>query len=380
MPHILVLLRRAAKFSVILAVLGIAEYVIIAHIHTRLGEHQNRMEASITAQRRAQGPYDRELDPAAFRVVGYSWRVREVERLKQAEEETKKLDKKVKVKAPETGLDRKGSPPPTDITTTGKPTTSNQTAFKQSSLSKDKPTQKKVFDEKTPPSPRAKAQQQTTLDPNAITSHKRRPNSEPSIGTDTHVEPLTTHVQNSKNAQIQLPLASTNKETFPKQVHADREPPDTSHKGQETESDEDYLSRLLMSYILESKRRTAAGALHQGPDHQGRESQYAVDFGEFEIIQTDGGLKVVDKRLALSPEILVENDTRPYRALSPLEEKGSNIMFTLRTTVSYHWDRLPLLMSTWMTQVDCSHIFLVTDGPDPEMEKKAKAMGMITVV
>ena len=36
-----------------------------------------------------------------------------------------------------------------------------------------------------------------------------------------------------------------------------------------------------------------------------------------------------------------------------------------RTTVSNHRKRLPLLFDTWLTKVNTSQVFLVTDGDDP---------------
>ena len=35
-----------------------------------------------------------------------------------------------------------------------------------------------------------------------------------------------------------------------------------------------------------------------------------------------------------------------------------------RTTVSNHRKRLPLLFETWLTKVNTSQVFLVTDGDD----------------
>ncbi len=73
---------------------------------------------------------------------------------------------------------------------------------------------------------------------------------------------------------------------------------------------------------------------------------------------------------------VVDNDpARPQRPLSPFEEDGGNVLLTIRTTVSLHKKRLPLLMETWLTQVNCSRIYLVTDGGDPEIETEAQALG-----
>ena len=75
------------------------------------------------------------------------------------------------------------------------------------------------------------------------------------------------------------------------------------------------------------------------------------------------------------PEILVENDNRVYRTLTKFEEDGNNIMFTLRTTESYHESRLPLLFDTWMSETNCSKIFLVTDSYDWVTQAKERIKG-----
>lgn len=71
----------------------------------------------------------------------------------------------------------------------------------------------------------------------------------------------------------------------------------------------------------------------------------------------------------------VELLNRTYRALSPSEQAGANILFTVRTTVKFHKSRLPVLMDTWMTKVNCSNIYFVTDGPDAQTEDKVKSNG-----
>ncbi len=73
--------------------------------------------------------------------------------------------------------------------------------------------------------------------------------------------------------------------------------------------------------------------------------------------------------------ITIEKDPRPFRALSPSEQAGDNIVFTLRSTLKFHQKRLPLLMDTWMSKVNCSRIYLVTDGPDPKTEAQVKSIG-----
>ena len=72
---------------------------------------------------------------------------------------------------------------------------------------------------------------------------------------------------------------------------------------------------------------------------------------------------------------LIECQNFKSRDLSPWEQSGNHIMFTLRTTTSFHSSRLPLLFQTWMTAVNRSNIFIVTDGRDKLLEHRAKEAG-----
>ena len=47
----------------------------------------------------------------------------------------------------------------------------------------------------------------------------------------------------------------------------------------------------------------------------------------------------------------------------------------LRTTLSNHKKRLPLLFDTWITKVNSSQVFLVTDGDDPFTRLMASVKG-----
>ena len=68
---------------------------------------------------------------------------------------------------------------------------------------------------------------------------------------------------------------------------------------------------------------------------------------------------------AFGPEVLVEtNRLLTPRPLTESEQAGNNILFTLRTTVKFHKTRLPVLFDTWLTKVNRSNVFLVTDGED----------------
>ena len=73
MALIPVLLRKAAAWSVVLILIGVIEYVIIAQIHTNLGDRYSRREAAEIAQRLVQGSYNDGQEPE-LKVVGYNWR------------------------------------------------------------------------------------------------------------------------------------------------------------------------------------------------------------------------------------------------------------------------------------------------------------------
>ncbi len=84
---------------------------------------------------------------------------------------------------------------------------------------------------------------------------------------------------------------------------------------------------------------------------------------------------IVTEEIPKYAHVVDDDPARPRRTLSPFEEYGGNIVLTIRTTVSLHKKRLPLLMETWLTVANCSHIYLVTDGRDPEVEANAAKLG-----
>ena len=71
----------------------------------------------------------------------------------------------------------------------------------------------------------------------------------------------------------------------------------------------------------------------------------------------------------------IENSNLPVRILSDIENAGNNIMITLRTTKKFHQKRLSILYDTWLTVVNGSNVFLVTDGEDDEYREKSKKLG-----
>ena len=74
-------------------------------------------------------------------------------------------------------------------------------------------------------------------------------------------------------------------------------------------------------------------------------------------------------------EPLVECGERKARELTEMEKAGQNIMFTLRTTLDYHDQRLPVLFETWLSTVDPRTVFLVTDGEDAELDDTTENIG-----
>ncbi len=83
-----------------------------------------------------------------------------------------------------------------------------------------------------------------------------------------------------------------------------------------------------------------------------------------------------DRRYNTSPEVLVENDDSLLkRVLTHDEEMGNNIMLTLRTIKKSHKKRLPLLFDTWVSKVNKSNLFIMTDDVDPDLQRQASKEG-----
>ena len=74
-----------------------------------------------------------------------------------------------------------------------------------------------------------------------------------------------------------------------------------------------------------------------------------------------------------------ENSSRTPRTLTPFEQAGNNIMITIKTTQSYHRTRVQVLLDTWISAVNASNVFLVTDGDDEKYEAKACDIGNFKV-
>ena len=74
-------------------------------------------------------------------------------------------------------------------------------------------------------------------------------------------------------------------------------------------------------------------------------------------------------------EPLIECLKRPARNLTRFEKSGDDILFSLRTTVKFHKKRLPVLFKTWLSTVNLSNVFLVTDGKDENLEREIASTG-----
>ena len=86
------------------------------------------------------------------------------------------------------------------------------------------------------------------------------------------------------------------------------------------------------------------------------------------------------KRYWKGEEPIIEKAGRTPRTLTPFEQSGNNIMITIKTTQSYHTKRVQVLLDTWISAVNASNVFLVTDGDDEEYEKKARDIGKIASI
>lgn len=135
------------------------------------------------------------------------------------------------------------------------------------------------------------------------------------------------------------------------------------------------------------RRHNASAARREESDYAG--SRF-ID-GRFRYIHNDNdydknklwGYKaensntVTEQESPYGPEVLVENDTSLVpRQLSPHEAAGNNILLTLRTIKKYHHKRLPLLFSTWLSKVNKSNVFLMTDQRDLTWQRKVWREGM----
>ena len=92
--------------------------------------------------------------------------------------------------------------------------------------------------------------------------------------------------------------------------------------------------------------------------------------------KSSGLEKYVKEFCDQSGEPLLECMDKPMRKLSPHEEQGRNIMFTLRTTKDYHDTRLGILFETWVTTLYPESLFVVTDDEDTELEEQLEGVGM----
>lgn len=63
------------------------------------------------------------------------------------------------------------------------------------------------------------------------------------------------------------------------------------------------------------------------------------------------------------------------RTKKSLENTWNQILLSVRTTASYHSQRLPLLFQTWLSTVNTSNVVIVTDGDDDILRQRALEAG-----
>ena len=130
---------------------------------------------------------------------------------------------------------------------------------------------------------------------------------------------------------------------------------------------------------VDIKKEQPSPPLMQLSKQSRADSQNQFSKHDFEVKKTQDGPKIVRKPPPdYGPEVLVENSTQlTPRSLTDFETNGGDILFTLRTTGKYHDKRLPLLFETWMTKVNHSTIFMVTDRWDQKWMEFSKTQGAV---
>ena len=108
--------------------------------------------------------------------------------------------------------------------------------------------------------------------------------------------------------------------------------------------------------------------------HQSQEQKSGHATNQPEIGKTTGQPSPKPS-LTSDEEPLVELALEKDRARHHSEVAKSKIMLTIRTTMSFHKKRLPVLFDTWLTKVNVSDVFLVTDGDDKEYVTRTKQIG-----
>ena len=196
------------------------------------------------------------------------------------------------------------------------------------------------------------------------------------------------------------PLAGEEKKEHASVVERKEEPPRDSNNKKSVPSDHGQVKvagnatnkRPLIEKVSQLKmtRKGGYGRLRNMPFMKARrfvqQGEERVKAGmkppKFNQMQIDDLLKYSDKLNFFEEfckevtEPLVECGERQARELTEEEKSGQNIMFTLRTTLDYHDQRLPVLFETWLSTVDPRTVFLVTDGEDTELDDITENIGM----
>ncbi len=136
------------------------------------------------------------------------------------------------------------------------------------------------------------------------------------------------------------------------------------------------LHTKISAIVMSTERRLSNSTFSVDLPHSTDASLVTEGKVEVAVMQENNKSNIVTEEIPVYAHVVDDDPTRPCRTLSPFEERGGNIVLTIRTTVSLHKKRLPLLMETWLTVANCSQIYLVTDGRDPEAEAIATKLGV----
>lgn len=190
--------------------------------------------------------------------------------------------------------------------------------------------------------------------------------------------------ENMLALQAQIPGASIGGQDDSSQLHAKEDFKFYEQRDDLLRNIDRKIARLgkLHSQLSTSKMDNSAANLNA--DANKDESDYGgsrhID-NRFRYIHFDqewGKREEVITESPYGPEILLENDTSLVsRDLSPDEAAGNDILLTLRTIKKYHNGRLPLLFDTWLSKVNKSNVFLMTDGRDSTWQKRVWKDGML---
>ena len=333
-------LKGATIFTILLIIIGTVQYHIILHIHLQQDEWQ--VLPPIVR--------DREFKERLSKLGERGWSNRKPD----SAEEDQSLPRSFR-----------------------RVTTSPSLGIVRLHLNQDRNKEDKAYRAGlVPPVSATKAEHRGQFEQN---SRSMRPSSEQHPGTEN------SHTLTQSRTKDKVRNALNDAGVYSKVQFVEKGQQQQQMKPSDSNLDYKKAKQLLFQYINDTYPQWLGDkGHHYGPEEHDYEDQdelsvnedRKINYDDFELVETKNGIKIVRKpKPTFGPEILVENYTQPFRKLTAFEEEGGDVMFTLRTTLSYHQMRLPLLFETWMTKVDCRRIFLVTDGHSLEWETNARRMG-----